>query len=122
MKNSEFADEFQKRTKKFAIDVIRMYRKLPRTEDARILGRQLVKSSTSVASNYRAACRARSDAEFYAKISIVVEEADESVFWMELLTETGIYAVDESLLKEGTEILSVVARSRKTVKNKVQKT
>ena len=122
MKNSEFADEFQKRTKKFAIDVIRMYRKLPRTEDARILGRQLVKSSTSVASNYRAACRARSDAEFYAKISIVVEEADESVFWMELLTESGIYAVDESLLKEGTEILSVVARSRKTVKNKVQKT
>ena len=119
MKNSEFADEFQKRTKKFAIDVITMYRELPKTDEARILGRQLLKAATSVASNYRAACRARSDNEFFSKISIVVEEADESVFWMELLNESGIHSVDKNLFSEAKEILSVVARSRKTLKNKI---
>jgi four helix bundle protein len=120
VKNSEFADEFQKRTKKFAIDVILMYKKLPKTDDARLIGRQLLKAATSVASNYRAACRARSDNEFFSKISIVVEEADESVFWMELLNESGLYAIDENLFTEANEILSVVARSRKTMKNKTQ--
>ena len=119
MKNSEFADAFQKRTKKFAIDVIMMYRQLPKTDEARILGRQLLKAATSVASNYRAACRARSDNEFFSKISIVVEEADESVFWMELLNESDIYGVDKNLFTEANEILSVVARSRNTLKNKI---
>ena len=115
----DFAVEFQQRTKRFAIDVIMMYRKLPKTEDARIVGRQILKSATSVASNYRAACRSRSDKEFYSKLSIVVEEADETVFWMEIITESNIYKVDEALLKEANEILSVVARSRKTLRNKI---
>lgn len=112
----EFIEAFKRRTKKFAIDVIQLYRKLPKNEEARIVGRQLLKSATSVAANYRAACRARSAKEFYAKLSIVVEEADESIFWMEILTEAEIYKVEEELLNEGNEILAVVAKSRKTLK------
>ena len=69
------------RTKHFALRVIRLYRSLPRTEEARILGTQLLRSSTSIGANYRAACRGRSHAEFVAKLGIVLEEADETVFW-----------------------------------------
>jgi len=86
MHNSEkvdFVEQFQKRTKRFVVDNIRLFRRLPTTEEARIVGRQLLRSSSSVGANYRAACRARSQAEFHSKLSIVVEEADESVFWME---------------------------------------
>ena len=81
----EFAERMKQRTKQFAIDIIKMYKEMPVSDDARILGRQLIKAATSVASNYRAVCRARSDREFFAKLSIVVEEADESIFWMELI-------------------------------------
>lgn len=112
----EFAEAFRRRTKKFAIDVIQLYRKLPNNEEARIIGRQLLKSATSVAANYKAACRARSAKEFYAKLSSVVEEADESVYWMEFLTESKIYKVENELLNEGNEILAIVAKSRKTLK------
>lgn len=121
VKNSEFAEELQKRTKKFAIDVIKMYKKLPSSEDARIVGRQLLKSATSVASNYRAACRARSDNEFYSKLSIVVEEADETVFWMEILSESKIYNVENELYHEANELLSIMSRSRKTLRNRLFK-
>ncbi len=113
----EFAEFMRRRTKQFAIDVIRMYRKLPKTEEARIVGRQLIKAATSVASNYRAACRARSEKEFYAKLSIVVEEADESNFWIEILTESNIYKVDQDLVNEGNEILAIIAKSRRTLRN-----
>ena len=113
----EFAESMRKRTKHFAIDVIRMYRNLPRTEEARIVGRQLIKAATSVASNYRAACRARSDNEFFAKLSIVVEEADESLFWMEILDESEIYKVDKELVNEAIEILAIMAKSRKTTRS-----
>jgi len=112
----EFAESLRKRTKKFAIDVIKMYRKLPATEDARIVGRQLIRAATSVASNYRAACRARSDKEFYAKLSIVVEEADETLFWMEILKESGIHNTPIELENEAIEILAIMAKSRKTAK------
>jgi four helix bundle protein len=78
------------RAKHFAIRVIQMCGKLPRTPEARVIGTQIVRSSTSVAANYPAACRARSRAEFIAKLGIVVEEADETIFWLELLTESGI--------------------------------
>ena len=70
----------QDRTKQFAIRIVKLYRSLPKTEEARIIGRQLLRSGTSVAANYRAVCRARSKAEFIAKIGVVVEEADETVF------------------------------------------
>jgi four helix bundle protein len=116
MSTSEFAEAFKKRTKKFAIDIIFLQRLLPKTEEAKIIGRQLIKAATSVASNYRAACRGRSDNEFYAKLSIVVEEADEAVFWLEVLMESNIYKVEENILKEASEILAVVSASRKTMK------
>jgi len=112
----EFAESMRKRTKLFAIDVIKMFRNLPRTEDARIVGRQLIKAATSVACNYRAACRARSEKEFFAKLSIVVEEADESLFWMEILKESDIYEVNTELMNEATEILAIMAKSRKTAR------
>ena len=113
----EFAEAFKKRTKKFVVDNIKFFRTLPKTEEAKIIGRQLLRSSSSVGSNYRAACRARSKAEFHSKLSTVVEESDESVFWMEVLIEADIVdpAAIDYLLKEGNEILRVVSASRKTV-------
>jgi len=86
----DFAESIKKRTKKFVVDNIRFFRTLPEAEEAKIIGRQLLCSSSSVGSNYRATCRARPQAEFHAKLSIVVEEADESVFWMEVLVEADI--------------------------------
>jgi four helix bundle protein len=116
---SEFAEYFRNRTKKFVVDNIRLYRLLPKSEEARIVGKQLLRSSSSVGSNYRAACRARSQAEFHSKLSIVVEEADESVFWMEILIEAEIIKQNEinSLMTEANEILKVVATARKSVSN-----
>lgn len=85
-----FNDEFRERTKQFALRIIKLFRSLPKTEEARIIGKQLLRSGCSVGANFRAATRARSNAEFYSKLSIVVEEADESAFWMELLIESEI--------------------------------
>ncbi|MBI3502175.1 MAG: four helix bundle protein [Bacteroidetes bacterium] len=122
MTNAEFAEYFKNRTKKFALNIIKNFQKLPKTDEARIIGKQLLRSATSTAANYRAVCRARSDAEFFSKLSIVVEEADESVFWLEILLESEIIIDSEisntkSLLKEANEILSVVSSSRKTMRN-----
>jgi len=116
---SDFAEYFRNRTKKFVIDNIKLFRSLPKTEEAKIIGRQLLRSSSSVGSNYRAACRARSQAEFHSKLSIVVEEADESVFWMEILTEAEIIKQNEisALMIEANEILKVIATARKSVSN-----
>ncbi len=113
----EFAEIFKKRTKKFVVDNIKLFRTLPKTEEAKIIGRQLLRSSSSVGANYRAACRARSKAEFHSKLSTVVEESDESVFWMEILVEAEIVKPQEIyyLLNEGNEILKIVSASRKTV-------
>jgi four helix bundle protein len=116
----DFAEMFKARTKKFVVDNIKFFRTLPKTEEAKIIGRQLLRSSSSVGANYRAACRARSKAEFHSKLSIVVEEADESVFWMEVLVEAEITDEKEIsyLFNEGNEILKIVASSRKTVSPK----
>ena len=121
---TDFVESFKKRTKQFVIDNIRLYRKLPKTEEAKIVGRQLLRSSSSVGSNYRAACRSRSEAEFHAKISIVVEEADESLFWMEILTEAEIIQKTEvdKLMNEAGEIVKVMAKARKTVSSNIKKT
>ena len=83
-------EQLRDRTKAFAVRVVRVYRTLPYKTDAQILGKQLLRSGTAVAANYRAACRARSKAEWIAKIGIVVEEADETVFWLEMLTDCEI--------------------------------
>jgi four helix bundle protein len=117
---ADFAEVFRNRTKKFVVDNIRFFRTLPKTEDAKIIGRQLLRSSSSVGANYRAACRARSKAEFHPKLSIVVEEAGESVFWMEILIEAEIVESSKLtyLFDEANQILKIVSASRKTVSSK----
>ena len=108
--------EFKKRTKQFAIRVIRLVESLPQRRSAEVIGKQLLRSATSVGANYRAACRARSSSEFCAKLGIVEEEADESVYWMELLIESSIVRREllEELLREGDEIVAMVVASIKT--------
>ncbi|MEJ8755513.1 four helix bundle protein [Pontibacter sp. H259] len=110
-----FVEKFRQRTKKLALDVIWFSQTLPRTEEVTIMKRQLLRSATSVGANYRAACRARSSAEFYSKVSIVIEEADETLFWLELLEESGSSSREsvEGLMKEASEILYVLAKARK---------
>lgn len=104
------------RTKKFALLIIKLYRMLPKTGEARIIGDQLLRCGTSVGSNYRAACRGRSDREFYAKLCIVVEEADETVFWLELISEAKLLPKKNVIpvLKEAAELLAIMASSKKT--------
>jgi four helix bundle protein len=117
----EFAEMSKKRTKKFVVDNIKFFRTLPKTEEAKIIGRQLLRSSSSVGANYRATCRARSQAEFHSKLSTVVEEADESAFWMEILIEADIVTPSQlsHLNDEANQILKIASASRKTVsKNK----
>ncbi len=118
-----FNDEYRARTKKFALRTIKVFQALPRTEEARILGKQLIRSGTSVGANFRAATRARSDAEFYSKLSIVSEEADESGFWIELLIESEIVPEKKlfPLLNESIELTKVMAVSRRTLKNRLNK-
>ena len=114
-----FNDELRDRTKKFALRVIKLFRSLPKTEEAKIIGRQLLRSGCSVGANLRAATRARSKAEYYSKLSIAVEEADESAFWMELLMESDIISEKKllALYNEAIEITKILAVSRKTSKN-----
>ncbi len=115
---SELADKLKVRTKNFAIDIIKFSKTFPKSDEAFIIKKQLLRSSFSVAANYRAVCRARSSAEFYSKLSIVVEEADESLFWIELLRDAEIMAEKETNphMQEAKEILSIMAKSRKTIK------
>jgi four helix bundle protein len=108
------------RTKQFAIQIVRLVRIFPKNEEARIIGRQLMRSATSVAANYRAVCRARSKAEFIAKIGIVVEEADETVFWVELINDLDILTGDKTveLLKEANELLAIFSVSNQTARGR----
>ena len=117
MDKNTFVKELQDRMKKLAIRIIKMYEKLRKTDSVRIIGKQLIRASTSSAANYRAACRARSKAEFFAKMSIVVEEADETLFWLEMLEEAELVPAAKliHLKKEATEILSIVAKARKNI-------
>ncbi len=110
------SDEFKKRTKAFALRVIHLVDSLPKSRTAGIIGAQLLRAGTSVGANYRAACRARSTADFIAKRGIVEEECDESTYWMELLIEAGIMKKSSisNLLDEANEILSMVIASIKT--------
>lgn len=103
-------EAFKIRTKQFALDVIKLYQALDSKDENRIIGKQLFRSATSVAANYRAACRARSNAEFFSKISIVVEEADESMFWSDILIESELEnnGMTKKLLQESEEIVKIV--------------
>ena len=120
MKDFSRTNDLATRTKHFAVRIVKLIGKLPRTTEAKVLGTQLIRSGTSVAANYRAACRARSKAEFIAKLGTVVEEADETVFWLELLVESGVVdgAQMDDLLKEASELRAIFSASRRTAKSK----
>ena len=111
-------EDLRKRTKSFALRVIALVDRLPRGACSNVIGRQLLRSGTSVGANYRAACRAKSRADFISKMGTVEEETDESLFWMELLIESGL--VHEQLLKElmseSQEILAIIVASIRTVR------
>ncbi|HSH95335.1 MAG TPA: four helix bundle protein [Roseimicrobium sp.] len=110
--------EMQGRTKKFALRVVKAVQALPNDRVANVLGSQLLRAGTSVGANYRAACRAKSTADFINKLKIVEEEGDESLFWMELLVESGITSQQKcgELMKEANEIVSIVVASLKTTR------
>jgi four helix bundle protein len=114
--------ELKNRSKRFALEIIRLFRSLPKGEDVRVIARQLLRSGTSVAANYRAACRARSRAEFLAKMGVVVEEADESVFWLELLVESGMVPQElvAPVTKEANELLAIFAASQRTARQGIR--
>ena len=109
-------DDLKNRTKQFALRVLRLVAALPNNLNGKTIGGQLVGSGTSVGANYRAACRARSKAEFIAKIGIVEEEADESAFWMELIIEGELLGqpLVRPLLDEANELAKIMASSRKS--------
>ena len=112
------AEEFKGRTKAFAIRVIRLAEMLPNGKAFDIIGKQLIRSGTSVGANYRAACRARSRAEFVAKIGIVEEEADETIYWLELLIAHGRIPSDPvtPVISEARQILAMVIASIRTAR------
>ena len=117
------AEELKRRTAAFADGIARLVRELPNTLEGRKVGAQLFDAGTSVASNYRAACRARSHAEFVAKIGLVVEESDECTFWIAFIIRNQIVpqSVVSALLQEAEELLSIFAASHRTASGKLRK-
>jgi four helix bundle protein len=111
-------ENLKKRTKKFALEVVRFVEGLPKNETCRVLGRQLLRSGTSVGANYRAACRAKSTADFINKMGTVEEEADESAYWIELLIEDGKVSESKAtpLLKEANELVAITVSSINTAR------
>jgi four helix bundle protein len=114
------AEEMRRRTKEFAKKVIELCRELPNNREGRLIGNQLFKSGTSVAANYRAACRGRSKADFIAKLGIVEEESDETLFWLEIIEEMNICdpSAVHLLMQECDEIVAIVVSSIKTAKRR----
>ena len=111
-------DDLKERTKKFALNIIKLVESLPHNNVAGIIGRQLLRSGTSVGANYRSACKARSRADFISKMGIVEEEADETIYWLELLVESKIVNDDQIqlLLRESNEITAIIVASIKTAR------
>jgi four helix bundle protein len=111
--------ELQSRTRMFALRVLKAFRSLPDSREARVLGQQLLRSATSVAANYRAACRARSRRDFLFRPGIVEEEADESLFWLEFIAEAGLIprAKLEDLISEASQSTAIIVASRRTAKS-----
>lgn len=115
--------ELKDRTKQFGLRVIKLVRALPRTVDGKAVGGQLVRSGTSDGANYRAACRARSKAEFNAKIGIVLEEADESCYWLEIAIESGMLKSNrvQPLLDEANQLTAIFTQTLKTARQRTKK-
>lgn len=109
-------EEMKKRTKAFAVNTVLFARGLPRTDEARVIKRQLLRSCTSVGANYRAACLGKSTPDFISKLGIAIEEADESHYWMEILVETGLCHAEvlAPLMREAAELTAILVASRKT--------
>lgn len=122
MMENNYNQIFAKRTKALAIRIINDLSDLPYSDNVSVIRKQIFRSATSVAANYRAMCRARSDKEKYAKICIVVEEADETVFWLEVIEEINmIYKeIANILMKESLEILKVTSTYKSKLKSKVE--
>jgi four helix bundle protein len=114
--------EFKDRTKKLALRIIKLIEALPKNQTAEIIGRQLLRSGASIGANYRAACRGKSPADVISKLSIVEEEADESIYWMELLVESGLVpqARMTNLMNETHEIVAMIVASIKTLRSNQQ--
>jgi four helix bundle protein len=119
MNNFEFSENLKKRTKAFAVRIIKFYKALPRTDEARVLGRQVLRSGTSVAANYRAVCRAKSNADFISKMGTVVEESDETLMWLELFEDAEIFPAEKirDLKQEADELLRIFSSSLNTIRH-----
>jgi len=115
--------DLKDRTKEFSIDILKLVSSLTHNSTAQILGRQILRSGTSVGANYRAACRAKSNKDFINKLAIVIEEADETQFWLELLVSSELIERDKAaiLWKEADELIRILTASSKTTKSKIQK-
>jgi four helix bundle protein len=113
-------EDLKRRTKQFSLRVIRLCETLPSKPAARIIANQLLRAATSVGANYRAACRARSPADFISKMGIVLEETDESAYWLELLVESGLVTQQRlsELLREAEELIAIFAASKITASGK----
>ena len=111
-------DELKSRTKVFAVRIIRLVAQLPRNLVGDVIGRQILRSGTSVGANYRAALRARSRAEFTARLAVAQEEADETLYWLALLAEAGVVKVErlKDLVQEANELIAIFTASLKTTK------
>jgi len=113
-------EDFKRRTKQLALRVIRLVESQSTEPNAEVIGKQLIRSAASVGANYRSACRGKSTADVIAKLSLVEEEADESLYWMELIVEVGLLPLEKvsNLMSENTEILAMTVASIKTLRNK----
>lgn len=122
MGNKEFAEMMKARTKQFAIDTLHLCDELPYNKNStRIISNQLGRSAASTGANYRATCVARSENEFYAKLSITIEEVDESNYWFEVLEEGNFHVNLEKITKlkqEGAELIKILFTSRNSLNNK----
>jgi four helix bundle protein len=111
-------EELKKRTKNFALAIIKLVNELPDSKAGKTIGYQVIRSGTSVAANYRAACRSRSNADFISKITIVEEESDETQFWLELISEASLVESKslEKLILEAGELTAIFTASGRTAK------
>jgi four helix bundle protein len=111
-------EELKERTKKFALSIINLIEELPNTLAGRTIGNQIIRSGTSAAANYRAVCRARSNADFISKITIIEEETDETLFWLELILEANLLKKErlQDLMKEADELTAIFTASGKTAR------
>jgi len=117
-----FVEALKKRTRKFGVDIILFCDSLKKKKASSVVTYQIVKSATSTGANYRAACRGRSQAEFFSKTCIVVEESDETVFWLEVIKESNLsndIVELKRLFQEGTEILKILTKSKDTTYRKI---